>query len=537
MSIITINSYKGERLFADRLNSLISNAKDGDVLVFEKGEYYLDKQINVINKKNITFDCQSGVVFSVKFDVSVGGEVPTTNINAFYFESCENITFKGGVVQASQPTSVRGKLIKVNKEEDYVEVEVYPKSPLSSDVKFIGGMTFDKNGMPTHGAMATHKKKDPRFDTYKDKRIIVANELVTTNAPSPTLRTERLNENLFRFRGIMNMHIHEEGLDCALYHAYYGISAFIFRNTSNVTIDGVRINRFGGMGYLVLTRCYNFAFKNLIFDNPDKEHSWMSTQSDAIHTLGLGGELILENVYFDSTCDDCLNVHSQILTCKEIIDGKHKVVYDKKQGIVSKTWAKAGDVLYVYDSQSLVIKGQVEVENFVDGYLVLKDDGYKVSVGDMLTNCEYMPNVTIDNCVINKCVGQFKIKSCKKAVVKNCKFYNEGRAVNVSEFLPTLEGGPAQNVVIENNEFYYAKRQAPIFSGYIKDFSEYYDYDRIDQPIIQNVVVKNNKFIKTTCQEVMRFLATDGLVVENNEFIDCLSQEIKIECCKNVTIK
>ncbi len=536
MSEIIIKNVKGEKLFSDRLNYLISQAKDGDQFIFESGEYYLDRQINVINKNNLTFNCTADVLFKVKFDRTNGGRVPTTSINGFYFEGCNNITFKGGVIQASCPPSVKGKLICVNKEEDYVEVEVYPESPLPDDVKFIGGMTFDSERMPTHGAMGTYKRKDPRYDTYKDKRIIVANELVTTNAPSPTLMTERLSENVFRFRGIMNMHVHEVGLDVALYHSYYGVSAFIFRNTSDVVIDGVRINNFGGMGYLVLTRCYNYEFKNLIFDNPDKEHSWMSTQSDAIHTLGLGGKLLLENIYFDATCDDCLNVHSQILTCSEITGDKYKLIYDKKQGIVSKTWAKQGDKLYVYDNQSLTIKGEVIVESFVDGYATFKKGGYDILVGDMLTNCEYMPDVTIKHCVIHKCVGQYKIKSCKSAIVTDCRFYNEGRGVNVSEFLPTLEGGPAKNVVIENNEFYYSKRQPPIFVGYIKDFSEYNDYEREDVPIIENVTIKNNKFIEMTCDEIIRCLATDGLVIKDNQFIDCKSDKITIKSCKNVTL-
>ena len=538
MNNVFVPYIKGEKDFSVRFNNLIKEIKNDSTITIEKGEYYLDSQINVIGKDNLIFDCQDGVVFLAKFDRTNGGKVPTKSINAFYFENCNNIIFNGSIVKADCPTNVRGKIIKVNHEEDYVDIEVYPESPLPGDVEFIGGMTFDENRIPTSGAMATHKKKDYRYSTYKDERIIVCDELVTTNPPSPTVITDRLSENVFRFHGIMNMHVHKEGLDCTLYHAYYGVSAFVFRNTTNVTIDGVKIHRYGGMGFLVLTRCMNFTFKNVIFDNPDKEHSWTSTQSDAIHTLGLGGYLNLENIYFDATCDDCLNVHSQILTVSEIDENKYKVIYNKKKGIVSKTWAKKGDKLYVYNPENLVIKGEAVVNSFENGYLTLTEDSYNLSVGDMITNCAYMPEVKIVNCTVHKCVGQFKIKSCVKALVKNCKFYSEGRAVNVSTFIPTLEGGPVQNVIIEENEFNYSLKHAPIFVGFIKDFSEYTnDYTRKDVPIIKNVTIRNNVFNKISCNELMRIACCDGALIENNKYVDCAAQKIAIYNSENVTIK
>ena len=230
--------------------------------------------------------------------------------------------------------------------------------------------------------------------------------------------------------------------------------------------------------------------------------------------------------------------NQEVLTVSEIKENKYKVIYNKKKGIVSKTWAKKGDKLYVYNPENLVIKGEAVVNSFENGYLTLTEDSYNLSVGDMITNCAYMPEVKIVNCTVHKCVGQFKIKSCVKALVKNCKFYSEGRGVNVSTFIPTLEGGPVQNVIIEENEFNYSLKHAPIFVGFIKDFSEYTnDYTRKDVPIIKNVTIRNNVFNKISCDELMRIACCDGALIENNKYVDCTAQKIAIYNSKNVTIK
>lgn len=532
MNTITISPIEKDICFSDRLNTILKDIQDNTILTILSGEYYLEKQIDIINKKNLTIECQEGCVFIAKFDRTNGGNIPTPSINAFYIEGCENFMFKGSIIKADYPTNVCGKIINVGK--NFIDVQVNPRIPLDENCKFVSGMSFDETGCPTCGSMGNDYRIDENFPLYKDERIIVANELVCTNPPAQTVKTQIIGENTYRLYDIINMHVHKVGLDCTLYHTYYGTSAFIFRNSNNVIIDGVKIHNYGGMAFLVLTRCMDFTFKNIVIDNPDKTHSIMSTQSDAIHTLGLGGTLVLDNILFDHTSDDCLNVHSQILTFSQIENNRYKVIYNKKKGIVSNTWAKKGDKLYIYNPENLAIKGEAIVESYENGYVTFTPDSDLPNVGDLTTNCIYMPKVSITNCTLKNCVGQFKIKSCTQAMVSNCTFDNGVRGVNISTFLPTLEGGPVQNVTVENNTFINILR-TPVFAGFIKDFSEYSnEYNRIEPPIIQNVVIRNNIFKGIKCKEIMRLLAVDGLTVENNTFMDCADRLITIKNCKNV---
>ena len=53
MNNVFVPYIKGEKDFSVRFNNLIKEIKNDSTITIEKGEYYLDSQINVIGKDNL----------------------------------------------------------------------------------------------------------------------------------------------------------------------------------------------------------------------------------------------------------------------------------------------------------------------------------------------------------------------------------------------------------------------------------------------------------------------------------------------------
>ncbi len=522
-----------------RLLEIFNQNKTDTTFVFDSSSYFIDTVLELENMSNVVFD-GNGATFVTQYDrkhyVYTGCGSKSTDL--FHFNKCDNITLRRFTVDSEYPVSVAGKIVAIN--DDSVDVQLFSSTPLDSDDVFIGSEIFmptskcDK--VPTGGSICISDKKG-------GYRVSIGGEINPTMGLKTNVPHEQLGDMLFRLYTVdisMICGVSEEemiGLPCCIYHSYYGLSAFVFKSTCSVTVEDVQIANFGGFGFTVLPRCRDFTFRRVKFKSNDFEHQPFSNNADGIHTTGLGGKLVLEDCYFEYIGDDCLNVHTQVMTVKEITDKGALIAFDKPSGVVSEVWGAKGDRLRIYDAQSLDLKGYVTVESFDNGVIVPTQDSIELSVGDVMTNEAYFVDLEVIGCEMKNLRSRpLVIQSANKVSVRNCRFEGCGSSIYISAaFKRWLEAGPVKNVEIVNNYFGPTLKRWGVTGAVWARIAMDNKMELWHKH--ENITIRGNTFEGVSFYPVFAY-ATDGITVEDNTFIDCNpnGKDIHIHNCTDVKV-
>jgi len=498
---------------AKEISDIISKASENTEIVLEKGTYFLDEPVNISNKHNIIFNGNDSIVMPQFFADKYYGD----STDAFHVTACTNITFKNFKISASQRTNSAGEILKSTPE--YIDVKF--NSDMTGKEICLGGMTYYENWVSDFIPLY-HWCKNEKPD--KNRYVTIA-EAFRTSAPEK-LDTEHevIAENTFRICTTQNNELLKKGMKCSVYHAYYGLCAFVFKNTSGVLIENVHISNFGGMGFVILPRCSDFTFSNVRIASDDMEHQPYSTCSDGIHTTGIGGKLILDNCYFELLGDDCLNLHTNALTVKKCSENKIEVFLDKPNSIMPENWAQADDVLRIYDGKTLSYKGTINVTSYSDGNVIYENEDCEISEGDFVSNSFYYPHLIIKNCKICHTRGRMVIQSADKCEIFDNTFENTNRCVYLSTaFRFWGEVGPVKNAEIYNNKFIAGTGD----TVYVRVNDE--NSDNIFH-MHENISIHDNVF-ENIPDKAVNAWSTDRLTVENNVFIKCSKNPIGIRNC------
>lgn len=512
------------------INEIIKEAADNSSIYFEKGEYYMNEVIAVNGKKDFVMYLAEAV-FRPYFNSGNGDHVPTDSIDVFHFEDCDNLEIYGGIIKSATPPHVPGKVTAVT--DEYLEIMLFPKTPLTGNEKFVHGRTLDEQGRPCGGYIHDYVPNSKRYELVKNDRIIFAKQLACTNHPFCNMEVEFVEENLCRIRNIHKGNF-RVGMDCTLGYVYYGNCAFVFTACKNVLMDGTRFCSFGGMGVVILPDSRDFTFRNVVIKSDDNNFSTEPLQSDGIHIAGCGGKLVLDSCYWEYTIDDALNAHAQLLTVTESKNGNIKLIYDKLFGRVLKHWATVGDVLRVYDVNTKLFKGTVNVISAGEDTAVTDaaEKGIEINPGDFITNSAHFCDFYAKNCKLFRCTGSFKIRSVNSAHIRDCIFDGSRKSIVMSvSFAKTKEGGLVKDIVIEHNRFLNSGYEPSIYSGvYSGDIGEF-------RHLHKNITIRNNYFANSTAKTLIELTATDGVVIEDNVMINCKNTFMEFSNCNDVVCR
>lgn len=250
-------------------------------------------------------------------------------------------------------------------------------------------------------------------------------------------------------------HLHP-GMNGTILHTKYGLSCFLFRNCTNVTVDSIHIQDFGGMGYVVLPRCRDFTFRNLRFAPVNRQFTPYSCTVDAIHITGIGGKLVLEDCFFDGIGDDTLNVHVPVLRIKSIGPDTMELFLDKPNALFPKRWGCAGDILAVFDGDTLEKKAEIRIGSIRENAIAWSSsESAEIRAGDYVINTFFCPAVVIRRCVVDNSRSRFCIESAERAEIYENRFSMGPSKPPVyisSAFRHWGEAGIVENVSIHDNE-------------------------------------------------------------------------------------
>ena len=518
------------------INKIISECPDNTTVYFEDGEYHMKEIFSVSGKNKLTLKLGSAV-FRPYFNPENGDRVPTDSIDVFHFEDCEDLEVLGGVIKSETPPTVYGIITEATTE--YLEIRLFPKTPLTGKEIFVHGRPVDELDRPCGGFIKDNAPTSKRYELVKNDRLVFANQFVCTNPPLCNMEVEYVGENLCRIRNFTNHLLNlslgkfKPGTRLTLGYVYYGNAAFVFTNCKNVLMDGTRFSAFGGMGVVVLPDCFNFTFKNIVMKSDENDFCTEPLQADGIHIAGCGGKVVFDSCYFEYVKDDVLNIRSQLLTATVCNNGRIELIHDKYLGIVMKNWAKNGDELLVYDAKTKLQKGKVTVISFNENSAITDapSKGININPGDFIANYSHFCEFEAKDCRFKACGGGLKLRTIRKALVHDCVFDGLKKSVNLSaSFSATKEAGAVSNAVIENNIFANVGYDFAIFSGV------YTDGEKLCH-IHNNITVRNNKFINGTALRLLDFSATDNLTIEDNILKNCNCPFLELCDCDGVVCR
>lgn len=519
--------YVNPAMTVSEINEIINAAENGSTVKFESGEYRMREVFDINGKKDFKFELY-GAIFRPYFNNQNGDRVPTDSIDVFHFEDCENLEIYGGIIKSETAPNVRGKVTEAT--DEYLEIQLFPKTPLNGFEKFLHGRTLDELDRPCGGHIHDFPDTSKRYELVKNDRIPFAGQLVCTNPPFRNMEVEFVGENLCRVRNIYGGNF-KAGMNCTLGHIYYGNCAFVFTACKNVLMDGTRFASFGGMGVVILPDSRDFTFRNVVMKSDENDFCTEPVQADGIHIAGCGGRLVFDSCYWEYTIDDALNTHAQLLTVKNSEDGRIELIYDKLYGKVLKHWAKPGEQLRVYDCRTKLFKGKVNVLSagadfaFTDAV----ESDVEINPGDFITNPSHFCDLEAVNCRLKACTGGLKLRSVNSAYIHDCTFDGCRKSIVMSvAFATTKEGGPVKDVLIEHNKFTNSGYEPIIYSGVYSG-----DEGRFEH-LHKNITIRENLFLNSTARCIVELNATDGIVIENNVMKNCKSTFFEFVYCNDV---
>jgi len=513
------------------IEKIIADAPDGTTITFEAGVYRLLTTVMIKGKNNLTLDGK-GATLAPYFNREEGAD---TGAGVFVAEKCNNLTIRGFNVSGTQPANTAGTVI--NATEDYVDVRLNIEEDFTGNEQIIAGMIFNDDWSPKR----YHWISAP-FD--KTKLSNVGGELACAaprklDCPHEMLdgKTIRVYSKLLKWQHYSkSVKYLEPGTKCNISHTYYGLVAFILKQCDTVTFEDVTLSNYAGFGFLVCPHCRDFTFRRVKLATADREHQPYALNSDGLHFIGLSGKLIVEDCEFDAIGDDRVNIHTQVMTVKQISNQTMSVTFNKPGGVVSKYWSESGDLLRVYNPETLELKGKVAVTVADCGDITLAPYEIDIQEGDYITNDKYYPDVIIRRCKFQRNGGrQLCLQGSDNLLVEDCEFYN---TASCSLYLSTAfdywyEAGPLSNVVVRNNLFRDLITEVIDARSTILVQINGERHQNIP-PVHKNILIENNRF-ENICVPPVIVKLTDGVTIRNNEFVNCNKEyePITFENCEN----
>ena len=514
------------------LEKIIADAPDGATILFEPGTYVLMTTVKIYGKTNLTLQ-GVGATLSPYFSREGGAE---TGSGVFIAEKCKNLVVRGFNVAGTQSSNTAGTVI--NATEDYVDVRLNIDEDFTGREQFIAGMIWNDDWTPKRYHWISTPFDPTQLSNVGGELACAAPKKL--NCPHEMLdgKTVRVFTKLLKWQQYSkSVKYLEPGTKCTISHAYYGLVAFILKQCDTVLFEDVTLSNFAGFGFLVCPHCHDFTFRRVRLTSDDRDRHPYALTSDGLHFMGLSGKLIIEDCLFDSNGDDRVNIHTQVMTVKQIANDTMTVAFEKKGGVVSKYWSESGDSLRVYNPATLELKGKVTVKDADCGDITFDSNGVEVLEGDYLTNDKYYPDVVIRGCTFQRCGGrQLCLQGSDNLLVENCKFYSYASCCLYmsSAFDYWYEAGPLSNVTIRNNLFRDMITEVIDARSTIVIQVNGERHQKVP-PIHKNILIENNRF-ENICVKRIDAKSTNGLTIRNNQFVNCSNEyeNFTFENCENI---
>jgi len=234
--------------------------------------------------------------------------------------------------------------------------------------------------------------------------------------------------------------------------------AFIMDNSSDISLNRVIIRTAPGMAVS------GTAVQNISFDKcqiaPDPlSGRLISSAADGIHFWSTRGQFQVSDCLFEGTGDDCINVHSFLLSANVNPDRAGVQLAEKNRAngrdrpLNIRMIPSVGDILEVLDSQSLDSVGQYVVVS-VDGRTLIVSPNLPRGLSSVyIVDKDHAPDVVVRKSLFRRSTG-VGVLARKSTLIENCKFEDMGwLGVNSQVDTVWLEGPFTESLSIQSSEF------------------------------------------------------------------------------------
>lgn len=504
---------------SEEIERIIDLANPYETICFQTGSYFINKRINVKNKKHLRISGNNTTIVSF-FDAALGSE---NYSGVFAFDDCEDLTIENLCFDTSCPSNASGKIISKDVTNNTINVELYDGNVMDGYQKIRAINSMDADGTPDY-ILATYKESDYEVIDKSTIRVWLPENCNIENIP--------IDEQIcFRhgFGGYKNL----------------SNATITFRNCSNVTMKD--INVYSSVGYMtvVFPRCHNFTFIRFnVVPKKDSNHL-MASNVDAIHLFGLTGTLMVFDCCFSGLGDDAVNIHSTAGHIKKIENGLINIENKRFNCQVEKEWCSKGDLINVYDA-SFLYKGSLIVDEYEESHISYSNCNCQIEEGDFVANTAYFAKTIISNCEIKNSRARGLLLQTENIEIKNCRFY--GISLSAILLSPDIrswqEMGPVKNVIIENCSFEKCAIESSNNGNSVISVKTSHDKNDINSNLIHdNINILNNTFID--CDRLLSICSTDGIHIKGNKTIvhgeeyvvDKDNLEVKLQNCKNCNVE
>ena len=516
---------------------------DGEdvTVMFKKGTYRIFKPISVRGAKHLTVRGASSTVIA-HFD-------PTAPISAnndvFHLSDCEDVAFHDLFFDTDNPIGAAGRITSINREEGYADLQIYDEFPVTGFEHFCGTNSFDEKGSPDYALTSYHNTPTPQTFTAPDG---------SEQTRLVGLDYDVIGDHLVRLKlGTIQPNL-RVGHRINIRYEIYGNSIFYFTSCRRVLLKDIIIYSAASFGATISPRSEDFTFDNFCIRVPDGSTRLKAANADGIHALGLAGKMVLRNCNMEGMGDDTLNIHGTAGGI-HVLDTEKKTVSmicPRRHEVhpLPKGWARPGDTVYVYDSDTFLQKGSFVIDSVDENNnAVYRDEVGSLAVGDTLANAEYFASLHIDGCTVRNTRARGFLVQTHNVLIENS--YICGMSLAALLFAPDIrvwwEVGPCKNVEIRNNVIEHC---AHIRSGANQGaiiFKACHDGNTVDYPagVHENIYIHDNRFIDIP-QSAIFVSSAKNVRIEDNSFTHCCfdpqdtaeyaKYDIVAANCENVTL-
>lgn len=493
-----------------KITDLITEYKENSKIIFAPGDYYIKKRIEVEGLKNVDI-----IGFGARIVQSINVTVNYGCSGGFRFENCDDCSVLGFSFNTERATNVSARVTAINLENNTFDVKVDDNFIFNGNEKIFGLDSMNENySCNFHMGLADNNSY--KYEVIGDKHLRIS----LWHTVAYTLKNISVGE-----------------LIC-IRHGLYSMPPFVFVACNRILLEDITIESTAGHCCGVYPRSSDFTFRRFNVRQAVNSCQPYTSCSDGIHIKGLTGKLVLENCHFYNMGDDALNIHNSAGTVFSV-DGDvlrigmrvpSQSLNDIPKTLLPESWAQKGDIINIYDENTLQRVGSFEIEDFKteSGYNIAKISNLEGTLyeGLKLANSAYNAEVYIDNCSVTGSRARGFLLQTENVSIQNCRFSRISSAAlmlccDVSRW---NELGPTKKAVINDNVFdgcgvnINRLRAGGIVIGvnHINLCAEKIEH----QGVHENIEIKNNKFIALKDSAIFAD-AVSGLKITDNIFCNC----------------
>lgn len=424
---------------SEKIIDLILKFRENSKIIFAPGNYFIKKRIEVDGLRNVDIiGYGARIISSIDVTVNYGCS------GGFRFDNCDDCSILGFSFNTERATNVSARVTAINLENNTFDIKVDDNFIFNGNEKIFGLDSMNENySCNFHMGLADNNSY--KYEMIGDKHLRVS----LWHTVAYTLKNISVGE-----------------LIC-LRHGLYSKPPLIFFACNRILIEDITVESTAGHCCGVYPRSSDFTFRRFNVRGAVNSCQPYTSCSDGIHIKGMTGSLKLDNCHFYNMGDDALNIHNSAGTVYSVEGDVLKIgmrvpsqsLNDIPKTLLPENWAKKGDIIRIYDENTVQCVGTFEIEDFIteNGYNIAKIsnlDGVLYQ-GLKLANTAYNADVYINNCSVTGSRARGFLLQTENVCIQNCRFSRISSAAlmlccDVSRW---NELGPTKKAVIKNNVF------------------------------------------------------------------------------------